>query len=94
MLDVRLSVVDNTTLIAYHGIISQRTAFTAVVETLQQLLNLHKTECVVVRQTTAPCVAAGMWLHDDPIFFLEKGERDALADQVIIASFSCVPDVY
>jgi len=48
VVDIRLSVVNNTTLIAYHGIISQRTAFTAVVETIQQFLNLHKTECVVM----------------------------------------------
>lgn len=48
VVDIRLAVIGAETLIAYHGIISQRVAFTTVLTVIKRFLKRCPTECLVV----------------------------------------------
>jgi len=48
VIDIRLSVIDNEHLIAYHDIISQRVSFPEVLQTIHSFLIAHPSEALVV----------------------------------------------
>jgi 1-phosphatidylinositol phosphodiesterase len=90
VIDVRLSVIDNEHLIAYHGIVSQRVSFPAILQTIHDFLSQHPQETLVVsiKQEDSGAVRFNQLLTRDietseggwAMWFLESGRVPKLGE--------------